>query len=239
MNVAWISAGVSSFVAAYLARSYLHRAIYIDIEDHHPDSARFIRDCEPHIGKRIEWLKSPLGSVENALRSAAAIRFPNGAPCTNFLKKRVRKLWEQNNPVDLCYIWGFDKDEADRADRLLNSMPKFKHRFPLLEHGLTKADAHGISAKLGVKRPAMYDLGYNNNNCVGCVKGGMGYWNKIRVDFPEVFKRRAELERLVGASCLNGVFLDQLDPERGRQTPEILEDCGIACELGIKMEGLI
>lgn len=31
----------------------------------------------------------------------------------------------------------------------------------------------------------MYDLGYANNNCIGCVKGGIGYWNKIRIDFPE------------------------------------------------------
>ncbi len=37
----------------------------------------------------------------------------------------------------------------------------------------------------------MYDLGYPNNNCIGCVKGGMGYWNKIRKDFPEVFQKRA------------------------------------------------
>lgn len=58
----------------------------------------------------------------------------------------------------------------------------------------------------------MYDLGYPNNNCVGCVKGGMGYWNKIRVDFPEVFERRARQEREIGHSCIKGVFLDELDP---------------------------
>ena len=41
----------------------------------------------------------------------------------------------------------------------------------------------------------MYDMGYPNNNCIGCVKGGMGYWNHIRKDFPEVFDSRAKLER--------------------------------------------
>ena len=48
----------------------------------------------------------------------------------------------------------------------------------------------------------MYKLGYNNNNCIGCVKGGIGYWNKIRVDFPAEFDRMAELERKIGHAVL-------------------------------------
>ena len=82
----------------------------------------------------------------------------------------------------------------------------------------------------------MYDLGYNNNNCVGCVKGGMGYWNKIRIDFPDVFESRAKVERRIGGTCIKGVYLDELDPDRGRHTKPICEDCGIFCEL-IKLEG--
>ena len=76
---------------------------------------------------------------------------------------------------------------------------------------LTKEDTHAILNRLGIRRPAMYDLGYQNNNCIGCVKGGMGYWNKIRKDFPEVFERRAKLEREIEHSCIKGVFLDELD----------------------------
>ena len=54
--------------------------------------------------------------------------------------------------------------------------------------------------------PEMYHLGYHNNNCVGCVKGGMAYWNKIRVDFPGIFDRMAVLERKLGRSCLKSTF---------------------------------
>jgi hypothetical protein len=54
--------------------------------------------------------------------------------------------------------------------------------------------------KAGIEIPAMYKMGYNNNNCIGCVKGGMGYWNKIRKDFPEVFNRMAVIEREVGCN---------------------------------------
>lgn len=86
---------------------------------------------------------------------------------------------------------------------------------------------------LGVKRPVMYDMGYNNNNCIGCIKGGMGYWNKIRIDFPEVFESRAKLERDIGYSILKDCFLDELDPNRGRMSEEVMQDCNIFCYLAL------
>jgi hypothetical protein len=88
---------------------------------------------------------------------------------------------------------------------------------------------------IGLKRPAMYDLGYPNNNCIGCVKGGMGYWNKIRVDFPEVFESRAKLERKLNCSCINGIFLDELEPDRGKSNIEIFPECSIMCYLASNM----
>ena len=87
--------------------------------------------------------------------------------------------------------------------------------------------------RLGLKRPAMYDLGYNINNCIGCVKGGMGYWNKIRVDFPDIFESRSKLEREIGSSILKECYLDELAPNRGRMSDEILTDCNIFCMLNI------
>ena len=80
----------------------------------------------------------------------------------------------------------------------------------------------------------MYDLGYNNNNCVGCVKGGMGYWNKIRVDFPEVFESRARLERELDNKILKECFLDELEEGRGRMSEEIMEDCSIFCMMAVQ-----
>ena len=211
LKVCWISAGVSSFIAGYLERDTIDKFIYIDIEDQHPDSLRFIKDCEKVLGKEIEILKSPYGSVENAIRACGVITLPKGfAPCTNWLKKRTRKQWEyEHREYDITYVWGFDCDEKKRAENLVSTMFEFDHIFPLIDKNITKQDAHGMCERLGVRRPAMYDLGYNNNNCIGCVKGGMGYWNKIRVDFPEVFESRSKLERDIGASILKECFLDE------------------------------
>lgn len=230
-KVCWLSAGVSSFVAGYLA-SDVDEYIYIDIDNQHPDSMRFIKDCERVIGKEVTILKSPYSSVQNVISTFRYVNGPGGAKCTEVLKKRVRKKWEyEHREYDLTYVWGFDRNETGRAERLLESIPQYQHEFPLIEKGLTKADAHGLIERLGIRRPLMYDLGYHNNNCVGCVKGGMGYWNKIRVDFPDVFDRMAKLEREIGHSCIRGVFLDELDPQRGRADKEIMPECGILCQI--------
>ena len=236
LTVAWMSAGVSSFIAAYLMRDEIDKFVYIDIDDQHPDSMRFIKDCEKLLGKEVEILKSPYGSVENACRACGEMRIAKSgfAPCTAWLKKRVRKEGEfEHRDYELCYVWGMDCNEKHRAEVLKETMFEFEHRFPLIERNLTKADAHGMSSMLGIKRPLMYDLGYNNNNCIGCVKGGMGYWNKIRVDFPEVFERRAKLERELDSRCLKECFLDELEPNRGRMSDEIMEDCSIFCLLNL------
>lgn len=205
IKVCWISAGVSSFIAGYLVKESIDKFIYIDINDQHEDSIRFIKDCEKHLGKPIEIIKSKYESVNNVIQAFRFINSPYGAKCTDILKKRVRKEWEyQHKEYEITYVWGFDCNEVKRAERLNDTMTKFNHEFPLIDKRISKQEAHAILERLGVKRPLMYDLGYNN--CIGCVKGGMGYWNKIRVDFPEVFKQRAKIEREVGRSCIKGIF---------------------------------
>ncbi|NLL20012.1 MAG: phosphoadenosine phosphosulfate reductase [Clostridia bacterium] len=230
MIISWFSAGVSSFIATYIERDHIDKILYTHIDDQHPDSMRFLKDCERVLGKEIDVLQSKYKTVNDVIRQFRFINGPYGAKCTDILKRRVRKEWEYGKD-NLTYIWGYDIEEKDRAERLLESKPQFKHKFPLIERQLTKEDCHGILRKLGIKRPMMYELGYRNNNCIGCVKGGMGYWNRIRKDFPEVFKARAELEREIGASCIKDVYLDELEPNRGRLEEEVIEECNIICQL--------
>lgn len=238
MTVSWLSAGVSSFIATYLIKDEIDEIYYIHIDDQEADTLRFIKDCEKALNKPIKILQNEqYKTVENAILGFGHIR--NGRtmfyPCTNWLKKRVRKEQFENLHKDeeITYVWGFDCTEISRAERLNISMPEFTHRFPLIEQNLTKEDCHALLTRLGIKRPKMYELGYQNNNCVGCVKGGMGYWNKIRQDFPEVFEKRAKLERKIGSSILKECYLDELEPTRGLEQEEIMEDCGIFCELAL------
>jgi len=124
-----------------------------------------------------------------------------------------------------------DVNEAGRRERLIDSNPDQQHTFPLIDNGITKESAHGMLAAAGIARPKMYDLGYPNNNCIGCLKGGMGYWNKVRSDFPEVFASRARLERMIGASVLKQYYLDELPLDAGKECKIVVPDCGLFCEL--------
>jgi hypothetical protein len=219
-------------MAGYLAGN-VDEWIYIDIADQHPDSIRFINDIEKIICKKVTILRSEkFRCVEDVILKYRYINSPYGAPCTGMLKKAVRKKWEnEHKEYNLTYVWGMDIAERRRAEAIVKSFPEFQHEFPLIDKGICKQDCHAIADRMGLKRPIMYDIGYQNNNCIGCVKGGMGYWNKIRKDFPDVFERRAKLEREVGHSCINGCFLDELDPNRGKIEDEISTDCGIMCYL--------
>ena len=230
--ISWFSAGVSSFIATYLMRNKVDKIVYCHIENQHSDTMRFIKDCEKIMDIDFEILQSQYKSVDNVIKQFKFINSPYGATCTSVLKKRVRKEFEYKyKDYQMTYIWGYDVNEKNRADRIVANFPEHNHLFPLIENNLYKEDCHSICKDLGIKRPVMYELGYRNNNCVGCVKGGMGYWNKIRIDFPDVFKRRAEQERECGHSCIKGVYLDELAPDRGRIEDEVLEDCSIFCHI--------
>lgn len=231
-TISWFSAGVSSAVATKLAIDDIDRIIYTHIDDQHPDTLRFVRDCEAWFGKPVEMLQSPVKTVAEAMRYFDSRGFGAWSPCTQILKRMVRTEFErENKTTKLQYVWGMDFKERKRANQILSAMPKQQHVFPLIKKKLSKGQAHEILAASGIKRPIMYDLGYHNNNCLGCVKGGMGYFNRIRVDFPEVFDQRAKLERELGGCFIKGVYLDELSPDAGRHESMILDDCGILCEL--------
>lgn len=234
-----ISAGVSSFIAGWLVKDTIDEWIYIHVEDQHEDSMRFIFDCEKAIGKKITILKSKeYKDTDECFRALGGFRSLMGGgrefiPCTNWLKKRVRVKWEAEHPdYNITYVWGFDRGEIRRAERMTDMFPEYEHEFPLIEKNLSKEDVHGyFQEHFDFRRPLMYDLGFPNNNCIGCVHGGMGYWNNIRIEFPEIFEKRAKLERELGRSILKQCYLDELEPTRGDFKNEIIPDCGIMCIL--------
>lgn len=235
----WFSCGAASAAAGKLALDeHGDRVVfaYCDTGSEHEDNARFLADCERWYRRPILKLKSPdytdTWAVFEKTRYLAGVR---GARCTVELKKRVRFAFEE--PGDL-QVFGFDVTETHRADRFREQNPDVLISTPLIDRGLTKADCFAVLNLAGIKLPTMYRLGYRNNNCIGCVKGQAGYWNKIRRDFPEVFTRMAKVEREIGAALCKTevggkrqrIFLDELDPEAGRYEPIPDMSCGLLCD---------
>jgi hypothetical protein len=230
MKVCWFSCGISSAVAAWMVPDA--RLVRIRIDDEHPDNDRFAAEVSESLGREVEVLQSPYRNVEAVIRATRFINGPSGAACTRLLKRRVREQWESIHPGSHEYVWGYDLAEQNRLDRAREREPQHVHHAPLIDAGLGKAEAHGLFARVfrGIARPAMYELGFGNNNCRGCIKGGMGYWNRVRELWPDVFDDRARLEREIGRSCINGTFLDELDPSAGR-LESIDPVCGLSCLL--------
>jgi 3'-phosphoadenosine 5'-phosphosulfate sulfotransferase (PAPS reductase)/FAD synthetase len=233
----WFSAGAASAVAAKLTLTdHSNEEIviaYTDPGSEHPDNKRFLDECE-------EWFKHPIVRLKSeryedtwdVWESTKFLVSPVGARCTVELKKKVRYGFEL--PTDI-QVFGYTSEEGHRAERFREQNPGVNLVTPLIERGLTKDDCLGLISRTGIELPVMYKLGYRNNNCIGCVKGGMGYWNKIRVDFPETFERMAQLERTLDRSVIRSggepVFLDKLDPKRGNHQTELSIECSLLCQL--------
>jgi PP-loop superfamily ATP-utilizing enzyme len=226
----WFSCGDASAVAAKLAIDrYGKRAevLYCDTFAYeHPDNRRFFKDVQNWLGIPIQVLKSEkYTDIYDVFEKTKFLRSRQGARCTTELKKNVRKAYQR---CDDIHIFGFTADELHRVERFRKENPELIAEFPLVDAGLNKGDCHRIVREAGISLPAMYLMGYHNNNCIGCVKGKKGYWNKIRMDFPEAFERMAKLERKLAFSLCD-VYLDELPPNAGRYKDEPDIECGVLC----------
>lgn len=235
--ISWFSCGAASAVATKLAITESKvpvEVVYCHVKEEHPDNMRFLKDCEAWFGQPITVLEDEKyhGSIYEVFLKRKYIVGIQGAPCTLFLKKEVRKRYER--PGD-TQVFGYTLEEEDRVDRFLDANNDVKLWSILIEKSLTKQDCLAIIDRAGIELPQMYKLGYSNNNCIGCVKGGLGYWNKIRVDFPEAFDKMAKTERLLGVKILKSkgerIYLDELPVGSGDYPSEQSIECGIFCHM--------
>jgi hypothetical protein len=241
-TVAWFSAGAASTCATRLALKDEPTTIvaYCDPGAEHADTRRYINEAARWLGVDVLTLRSEkYVDIWDVFDKTGYLVGTGGARCTTELKKLVRRDFQRD---DDRQVFGFTFEERKRADQFRKTNPEVDLWTPLIDERMTKRDCHAMIREAGIEPHFMYQLGYKNANCVGCVKGGMGYWNKIRVDFPDVFQRMTEQERKMGIACnreegprVDGkrtsvpVFLDELDPKRGHYPTEPDVECGVIC----------
>jgi hypothetical protein len=235
--ISWFSCGAASAYATYLAskkyQDHNFEAVYCRVAEEHEDNLRFLRDFSKatNIPIKIIGDKSKEFSIFKVFESRKFIKGPTGAPCTMILKKDVRKSYQRDSDIQ---IFGYTSEETSRVNRFIDSNNEVVADFILHDGGVAKKDCLEFIKSLGIDTPIMYKLGYSNNNCIGCVKGGMGYWNKIRVDFPDAFEKMAVLERKIGHAINKDkdgpVYLDVLASDRGNFKLDTPSDCGFTCE---------
>ena len=217
----WFSCGAASAVAAkktiekYGSFATV-RVINNPVAEEHEDNRRFLKDVEKWLGVEIETAvnsKFPSGSAVEVWEKRKYMSGIAGAPCTLELKKVARQEWENANHHDWIVL-GFTADERDRAERFQKT--ERKNLLPvLIGAGITKSDCFRILFAADIEKPAIYDMGYPNANCIGCVKAtSPTYWNHVRMMHPAVFDERAEQSRRLGARLVRvknqRLFLDEL-----------------------------
>lgn len=238
-GIGWFSGGVTSAVSIKLLLDAGHQMdiFYFETGAHHPDHLRFLADCEKWYGQKIITVRNKkYESPADVMLKDKYVNGPSGARCTLKLKKELR--WALEKIMDYDFqVMGYDHGEPDRVKNFQTEYPEAKAIFPLFDLKMNKKDCLKIIADVGIELPEMYKLGFNNSNCIGCPKGGMGYWNKIREVFPEAFNKMAEVERELKRTCLRRnkkpLYLDQLDPEWGRHEDISLPECGVFCPVEI------
>jgi len=244
--VCQFSCGAASAVATKLALGqYGERAVVVNafIAEEHEDNRRFAADCERWFGRTIDTLRDVKydASAIKVFETVGYIKGPRGASCTSRIKRGLLRTFER--PGDVLVL-GYTAEEQWLLDDWLENWPDRPAITPLIDRGLTKEDCKAMVIRADIELPMMYRLGYDNANCIGCVKGGLGYWRAIREDFPERFERVAQAEAKVAALHGENAYilrhrsgplkgerfpLRQLPagkPDRGEQLPS----CGLFCE---------
>lgn len=236
----WFSSGVASAVALQeTIKQYgkdAVRAVNQPILEEHPDNKRFLDDVSTWLDIEIEENRSskfPLQSAREVWQSRKYMSGVAGAPCTTILKKQARQEWENENKPDY-HVLGFTIEEKARADRF-RMTERQNLLTPLIDRQITKWQCFDIIRLAGIKPPMIYELGFPNANCVGCVKSqSPTYWNLVRSKFPDVFEDRAKQSRELGVKLVvvkgKRIFLDALEPDQKGGNLNTMPDCGLFCE---------
>lgn len=239
-KVVWFSCGAASAVAAKFAvESYGDgcSVVYCDtMATEHPDNARFFDDVEHWIGRPIERIRSlRYMTVDDVFEKRRYLAGPRGALCTVEMKKMPREAWQR---PDDTHIFGYTADEAKRASDFEERNQSLRVEWLLIDRAIDKAECLRIVGRAGIALPAMYGLGFDHNNCLGCPKAtSPGYWNRIRQLFPVVFERRAHQSRVLGVKLvrIRGVRSSLDDLPANEDAPDDSIECGPACQMEIPL----
>lgn len=245
--VCQFSCGAASAVATKLALAkYGDRAMVLNafIEEEHPDNRRFAADCEKWFGRKIVNLRDTKydASAIKVFETVGYIKGRHGAACTTRIKRGLLRQFEQPNDV---LVLGYTAEEQHRFDDWIENWPDRPIIAPLIDWGLTKEDCKAMVMRAGIELPMMYRMGYDNANCIGCVKGGLGYFRAIREDFPDQFERLAQAEDKVAQLHGDGAYILRYrsGPLKGERFPlrelpdgpihrgEPIPSCGLICEI--------
>lgn len=126
-------------------------------------------------------------------------------PCSRVLKRELCDRWlrEHCDPASTCCYVGIDWSESHRFDagdgrglRPRRAADGWTYAAPLLDAPyLTKPEMLRLVESRGIRRPRLYKLGFEHNNCGGvCCKAGIGQYARLLRWLPERYRQAEALE---------------------------------------------
>lgn len=188
------SGGLGSFAAAYLAmQNYGSTYLYFNdtqIED--PDLYRFLKESSDWLGAEL-ILDSDGRTPWEVFEDCKYIGNTRVDPCSRVLKReRAKKYVVEHYPDgDIDVIFGIDWTEIHRYEAIKGrgTWHPFGVKAPLIDALIDKDMlVSDLLKESGIKRPALYEMGFSHNNCGGfCVKAGLGQfkllWEKLPIRY--------------------------------------------------------
>lgn len=243
--VCQFSCGAASAVATKLAiakYATTHEVLIVNafLKNEHSDNRRFAADCESWFGVPITVLRDQKYDADTiqVFRRRGYMKGPKGAPCSRTLKRELLDSVKLDGDV---IVFGYTMEEEDRYLDFQERNLGMTIVAPLIDAGLGKEDCKEMVRRAGIELPITYRMGYDNANCIGCVKGGEGYWRAIREDFPEQFEEIASVQDEIGEGAYflryrSGPMKDQRFslrqlPPGNPYRNESLPGCSFFCEL--------
>lgn len=202
------SGGKASAWCAFWAVNNFNRSDIIlyfnDTKWEHPDLYRFLNDLS-------DLLRIPIHcdadgrSPEDLFIEQRCLANDRMPFCSRILKaERLQRFYKDGDIL----IFGIYPHEHHRISKIVsryqviaaktNRFPQIK--FPLCEECMTPKHVNAWLKSTRIKQPHLYQIGFPHNNCSGgCVRQGKKCWRLLYEKLPEIYERRAWIERRVSS----------------------------------------
>lgn len=219
--IVWVSAGAPSACAWKMAvdcfGSERVMGVYCDTSrTESDDNKRFLADVAHWVGQELHIIKSDkYATMDEVFEARQYMSGIKGAPCTVEMKKIPRFKFQLPNDR---HIFGMTKGEEKRVKFFEGNNPELFLIWLLIERGITRSNCMEMISDAGIALPIRYSQGFENNNCLCCVKASsIEYWIMERRINPDVFARRSEQSRRIGARLTRyggkRIYLDEIPPD--------------------------
>ena len=182
------SGGLGSAVSALVAHDagLDFTLLFADTLIEDDDLYRFVDDVSDRVGVPVTYLRDG----RTPWQVFRDVRFHGNsrtAHCSSVLKTDQVRTWlDDHAQPDDPLVLGMDASEQDRIDRAAANWAPRPVISLLNERDVWRPQYEEWLARYDLRRPRLYNLGFEHNNCGGfCVRAGIAHHKRLLRVFPE------------------------------------------------------